>query len=99
MQITAQIPAIPDKILTDKDLATIINRVTDEACLIDDAETYSTFLEELAFLISCYFGGTVKKAGFDMAASQWQVTLAHDAEVCTGSIFDDFDKKHRWPEE
>jgi hypothetical protein len=88
---------IPDKTLTDKDLATIITRATDETCLIDDAETYESFLAELATLVTCYFGGDVKGAGYDNG--QWKVVFAHNEEVPPGSIFDDFDKEHRWPEE
>ena len=79
------------------DLATIITRATEETCLIDDAETYKSFLMELAGLISSYFGGDVKCAGHDNG--QWQVVFAHNEEVQPGSIYDDFDKEHRWPEE
>lgn len=88
---------IPSKTLTDKDLATIITRATDETCLIDDAEIYESFLTDLATLISCYFGGDVKGAGHNNG--QWQVVFTHNDDVPLGSIFDAFDTKNRWPEE
>lgn len=88
---------IPDKTLTDKDLAKIINRATEETCLIDDADTYEAFLTELATLITYYFGGDVKSAGHHNG--QWQVVFGHDEEVPPGSIFDDYDKENIWPTE
>lgn len=87
----------PDKTLKDNELAEIIARTAKETCLIDDAETYESFLTELATLITYYYGGEVKTVGHDNG--QWQVVFGHDGEVPPGSIYDDYDKENCWPVE
>jgi hypothetical protein len=85
------------KTLTDKDLATIIQKaVVTDSYLIDCADQYQHFLEELAALVTNHFGGTVEKVGYDETRKEWVSVIAYNECVPDGSVFDNFDQNVVW---
>lgn len=91
---------IPNKKLTDKELAEIVMRLVFENLHIDDADLYQEFLIELAHLLTIYLGGDVVSGSHDPVCKTWQVIISHSEEVpAGGGILCDYDKEHAWPEE
>jgi len=80
------------KILTDKDLGEIIWRATHDNGIIDDADSYQCFLEDLAELVCDHFGGdrgSIVQPDIDMP---WTVAIRiNECVPADGGIFKDYD--------
>jgi hypothetical protein len=72
----------------DKDLATIIKRAVTENNHLDDAQAYTHFLEDLAEVITNYFGGTVMQVRYDQWFKQWMVVTQDDENLEFDGIYE-----------
>ena len=86
------------KILTDEELGQIIYDATrDNSGLIDCADAYEHFLEDLGDLIANHFGGTrggVGRPNFDLG---WTVAFnINDCVPSDGGVFKDYDQGITW---
>ena len=86
------------KILTDEEIGQIIYDATrDSSRIIDCADAYEHFLEDLSKLICSHFGGEcgiVNRPDFDLG---W--TVAFEINECVpsdGGIFNDYDQRVTW---
>jgi len=80
------------KILTDIELLTILSRAITDHGEIDEADTYKHFLEDLADVVTEYFGGTLGTVAFDDDEGTWFIAIHGDENVPeNGGIYRDFD--------
>ena len=83
------------KIITDKEMGEIISRIAGSE--IDDKDTYIKFLNDVASVITNYFGGTHGKATHSDDGLGY--TVAFDVNECVpddGGIFKDYDPDIKW---
>ncbi|MGB3945292.1 MAG: hypothetical protein WBK76_00430 [Candidatus Saccharimonadales bacterium] len=84
------------KVLTDRELASIIDDAINKD-LIDCADSYEHFLEDLSQLISKHFGGTVHKIGKPDETMGWTTSFQVDENVPPdGGVFRDYDRDVVW---
>jgi hypothetical protein len=84
------------KTLTDQDLADIVNLAVNSA-VIDDADTYTLFVTDLAHLIADHFGGHVETTKAGGPGERWTVDFGVDECVPSdGGIFAGFDTGVTW---
>ena len=86
------------KILTDEEMGRIIYNVTrDNDAIIDCADAYERFLEDLGDLIANHFGGArggVGRPNFDLG---WTVAFEiNDCVPADGGVFKDYDQGVTW---
>jgi len=86
------------KILTDEEMGQIIYDATrDNSGIVDCADAYEYFLEDLGNLICNHFGGdrgSVGKPGFDLG---WTVSFNVNENVpADGGVFKDYDQGITW---
>jgi len=80
------------KVLSDKELGDIIYKAVNDYYLIDDADSYRHFLEDLAVLVTDHFGGDVSMV--DVGADDgWYVNIHHNECVPEdGGVYRDYDQ-------
>lgn len=85
------------KTLRDQDLIEIVSKAPRE---IDDADTYLRFIEDLAELVTDYFGGDVLKVRYiDGHRGESVVSIGlNDSVPDDGGIFKDYDPEILWEE-
>jgi sugar-specific transcriptional regulator TrmB len=83
------------KIITDKEMAEIITRAVNED-LIDDAEQYHNFLDDLAKVIGDHFGAYpgISEHTHDLGYSV-AFRVSHSTPE-DGGVFADYDKDVTW---
>ena len=85
------------KILTDKEMGQIIYDATHNLEIIDDADAYTHFLEELAGLICNHFGGNRGTVGQPDYNLGWTVGFEiNDCVPSDGGVFKDYDTDVTW---
>jgi len=84
------------KILTDKELGEIIWKATHDESLIDCADSYTHFLEDLAELVCNHFGGDPEKVA-EPEDGNWTIAVHVDECVpADGGIFKDYSTDVQW---
>jgi len=83
------------KELSDKDLLSIVGKtiINDE---IDDSDTYLNFLEDMAILITKYFGGDVISVKYTKESGYIIYIGVNDSLPEDGGIFAQFDQSVVW---
>lgn len=86
------------KVLTDRQLGEIIQKATTDPYLIDCADSYEAFLEDLTDLICDHFGGSRKKIiRSEDSGSDWFAVIELDLSVPDdGGVYKDYDKNTVW---
>jgi len=85
------------KILTDEELGMIIFNATHNSEILDDADSYEHFLEDLSELICRYFGGDCGRVGRPDHDLGWTVGFYVDENVPSdGGVFKDYDTGVTW---
>jgi hypothetical protein len=86
------------KILTGKELGEIVRRATNDDSLIECADSYEHFLEDLADLVCNHFGGS--RGGVhepDDSLPEWTVAIRFNECVPPdGGVFKDYDTDVAW---
>ena len=90
---------IRPKILTARDISQLIEKVVTENHHLDDAQAFTHFLEDLAGVVTDYFGGTLEVVKHDDQRKEWLAVIQHDGNVLEGGIFEEFDASVKWPGE
>jgi len=90
---------IQPKTLTARDISQLIGKVVTENHHLDDAQSFTHFLEDLAGVVTDYFGGTLEEVKHDNQRKEWLVVIMHDENVLGGGIYDEFDASVKWPGE
>jgi hypothetical protein len=84
------------KIITDKEMAEIIHKAVN-GDLIDCADAYRHFLEDLAGLISNHFGGDVRNISGPFGELPWTASFnVTDCVPPDGGAFKDYDTDVTW---
>jgi hypothetical protein len=86
------------KILKATELGEIVAKITKDDLLIDDADQYKAFLEDLADLVARHCGGEAGAVsnGDDLG---WTVAINHDESVPQGGgVYAEYDKDEDWDE-
>jgi len=87
------------KILTDKELGEIVWKAThdDDGAIIECADSYAHFLEDLADLVCDHFGGTRGDVAGPDEGISWTVGIHVNECVPTdGGVFKDYDTDVQW---
>lgn len=85
------------KILTDCELAEIVQKATHGIDVIDSATSYKHFLSDLASLVCSYFGGQPGSVGCPDGALGWTVGIHIDECVPPdGGVFKYYDTDVTW---
>jgi len=85
------------KILTEHEMAEIVHKAVHDPGMIDCADSYRAFLEELADLICAHFGGTHGQASPPDDALPW--TVAFGVNECVpsdGGVYKEYDTDVTW---
>jgi len=90
---------IQPKTLTARDISQLIGKVVTENHHLDDAQSFTHFLEDLAGVVTDYFGGALEEVYHDDQRKEWLVLIQHDENVLEGGIYDEFDVSAKWPGE
>jgi len=87
------------KILTDKELGEIVWKATHDEDLIDCADSYAHFLEDLGDLICTHFGGERGSVGEPYADLPWTVGIhINECVPADGGVYKDYDTDIQWAE-
>ena len=85
------------KILTDKELSEIIHRAVHDDGVIDCADSYEHFLEDLAELVCSHFGGSPGSVGRPDDDLSWTVGIrVNECVPSDGGVFKDYDTDVLW---
>ena len=85
------------KILTDQELGEIVWKATHDMEVIDCADSYEHFLEDLADLICDHFGGVPGKVSPPDDELSWTVGIhVNECVPAGGGIFKGYDTDVRW---
>ena len=85
------------KILTDKEMGQIVHDATHHGDVIDCADAYGHFLEDLGELLATHFGGTRGNVGQPDSDLGW--TCGFHINECVpsdGGVFKDYDRDVDW---
>jgi len=85
------------KILTAKELGKIVWDATHDEGVIDCADSYTHFLEDLAELVCTHFGGNRGGVGEPDVDLDWTVGIHVNERVpADGGVFKDYDTDVTW---
>ena len=85
------------KILTDQELGEIIWKATHDANLIECADAYAHFLDDLGELICAHFGGSLGNVARPDNNLSWTVGIHVNACVpADGGVFKEYDTDITW---
>lgn len=83
------------KILKDTEVLDIVKRIIEGTDIIEDAETYISFLEEVGELVGDYCGAEAGSAGFEDKDYYVAFRLT-DSTPEDGGVFKDYDTDVTW---
>jgi hypothetical protein len=85
------------KVLLDRELGEIISRATQDPSIIDCADSYEYFLEDLAELVCTHFGGTRGNVAMPDDDMSWTVAIHINESVPSdGGVFAQYDTDVVW---
>ena len=85
------------KILTDKEMGQIVYDATRQPGVIDCADAYEHFLEDLGELLATHFGGTCGEVTFMDDGLRWTCGFhINECVLSDGGVFKDYDKDVVW---
>jgi len=85
------------KILTDKEMGQIVFDATHRSDVIECADAYEHFLEDLGELIVSHFGGTRGHVGYLADDVGWACGfLINECVPADGGVFKDYDTDITW---
>ena len=85
------------KILTDRELGEIISKATRDNGIIECADSYRHFLEDLAELVCDHFGGKPGNVAEPEYEDNWTIAVHVDECVpADGGIFKDYSTDVQW---
>jgi len=85
------------KILTDKELGEIVHKAVNDPGLIDCADSFRHFLEDLGTLVADHFGGERGAVGEPDGDLGWTVGFhVNECVPADGGVYKDYDTDVTW---